>query len=181
MGGLLQALIFLLDAVAAFVAGVFLLRFLMQAARVSFGGSLGHFVITLTNWGVRPLRRIVPGVWGWDLSSLLAAWLVQLVFYGLMFGLLANSATLGAGDWLPQILFSSLRGLLRVLIGVYVIALILQAVLSWVNPYSPLAGPVNQLTRPLLNPIRRVLPPIGGIDLSPLVVILLLQAVLIAL
>ncbi len=181
MGGLLQALIFLLDAVAAFVTGVFLLRFLMQAARVSFGGPLGHFVITLTNWGVRPLRRVVPGVWGWDLSSLLAAWVVQLAFYGLMLALLASSPVVAGGEWLPHLLLSSLRGLLRVAIGVYVIALILQAVLSWVNPYSPIAGPVNQLTRPLLDPIRRVLPPIGGIDLSPLVLILLLQAVLIAL
>ena len=178
MSGLLQALIFLLDAIAGFVAGVFLLRFIMQAARVSFSGPLGHFVISVTNWGVRPLRRVVPAFRSWDVSSLLAAYLVQLVFQGILLALIASAPLLAGVDWLPQLLLASLRGLARVAVGLYIIALILQAVLSWVNPYSPIAGPVNQLTRPVLAPIRRFLPPIGGFDLSPLVAILLLQALL---
>jgi YggT family protein len=71
------------------------------------------------------------------------------------------------------------RSLLRLAVYIMIGALILQAVLSWINPYSPLAAPIYQLTRPLLDPIRRILPSISGIDLSPLVVILLLQALLI--
>ena len=73
----------------------------------------------------------------------------------------------------------AVRGLLRLAVYIMIGALILQAVLSWINPYSPLAAPTYQLTRPLLDPIRRILPTISGIDLSPLVVILLLQALLI--
>jgi YggT family protein len=70
------------------------------------------------------------------------------------------------------------RALLRLAIYIVIGALILQAVLSWINPYSPLAAPANQLTRPILDPIRRFVPLISGIDLSPLIAILLLQAVL---
>jgi YggT family protein len=72
----------------------------------------------------------------------------------------------------------ALRSLLRLAIYILIGALILQAVLSWINPYSPLAAPASQLTRPLLDPVRRLVPSISGIDLSPLVVILLLQALL---
>jgi YggT family protein len=151
----MQAVIFLLNAVVSFFCTLFLLRFMMQALRVSFGGQLGGFVMALTNWAVKPLRRIIPGIGGFDWASLFAALMLQLLLAGL--------------------LISLLRLAVYILIG----ALILQAVLSWINPYSPLAAPIYQLTRPLLDPIRRILPSISGIDLSPLVAILLLQALLI--
>ena len=77
-----------------------------------------------------------------------------------------------------MILWLAVRSLLRLSVYIFIGALILQAVLSWVNPYSPLSAPAHQLTRPILDPIRRFIPTISGIDLSPLVAILLLQAVL---
>jgi YggT family protein len=77
-----------------------------------------------------------------------------------------------------MILWFALRGVLRMAVYIFIGALILQAVLSWINPYSPLAAPAQQLTRPLLDPLRRFIPLISGIDLSPLVAILLLQVVL---
>lgn len=81
----------------------------------------------------------------------------------------------------PFFLLLTVLWLLRLVVYIFIGALILQAVLSWVNPYSPLSAPVHQLTRPILNPIRSILPPISGIDLSPLVAILLLQALLMVL
>jgi YggT family protein len=173
-----QAFIFLADAVIGFFTVLFLLRFYMQAFRVSFSGPFGHFIVTLTNWAIKPLRRVVPGLFGLDLASLLAALALQLVLMALVVSLssaifMADSATLGLA-----VAWGAVRGVLRLSIYILIGALILQAVLSWVNPYSPLSGPVNQLTRPLLAPIRRVLPPISGIDLSPLVAILLAQVVL---
>lgn len=172
----MQAVAFLLDAVAGFFCALFLLRFMMQAMRVSFGGQLGDFVVRLTNWAVKPLRRAIPGAGGYDWASLLAALALQLLLGTALFGL--AGAPLAADNAAPAVLMFALRGVVRMAVYILIGALILQAVLSWINPYSPLAAPAHQLTRPLLDPVRRVLPPIAGIDLSPLVAILLLQVVL---
>lgn len=175
---LTQAIIFLVDAIVGFFCVLFLLRFYMQAFRVSFGNPVGHFAVALTNWGVKPLRRIVPGLFGLDFASLLMAFVLQLALMALVLSLtgallLADGATLTLA-----ILGGAVRAVLRLSVYIFIGALILQAVMSWVNPYSPLAAPANQLTRPFLNPIRRLLPPISGIDLSPLVAILLAQVLL---
>ncbi|MDD2662722.1 MAG: YggT family protein [Dechloromonas sp.] len=172
----MQAVAFLLDAVAGFFCALFLLRFMMQAMRVSFAGQLGDFVVRLTNWAVKPLRRVVPGAGGYDWASLLAALALQLLLGAVLIGL--AGAPLAADNAVPMVLMFAVRGVVRMAVYILIGALILQAVLSWINPYSPLAAPAHQLTRPLLDPVRRVLPPISGIDLSPLVAILLLQVVL---
>ena len=175
----MQAVVFLLDAVVSFFATLFLLRFMMQAMRVSFGGQLGSFVMTLTNWAVKPLRRIIPGIGGLDWSSLFAALVLQLLLAGLLIGI-AGQPLAGDGATIALMVgWFAVRGLLRLAVYILIGALILQAVLSWINPYSPLPAPAHQLTRPLLDPLRRFIPLISGIDLSPLVAILLLQAVLI--
>jgi YggT family protein len=146
--------------------------------RVSFAGQLGNFVVALTNWAVKPLRRIIPGVGGFDWSCVFAAFALQLLLAGLLVGLSGRLVETDGGTMAMMIGWFALRGLLRMAVYILIGALILQAVLSWINPYSPLAGPANQLTRPILDPIRRFVPLISGIDLSPLVAILLLQVVL---
>lgn len=174
----MQAIAFLLDALVSFFCTLFVLRFLMQAMRVSFGGQIGDFVVKLTNWAVKPLRRVVPGLGGLDWASLLPALGLQLALSAFLVAV--AGPLLGAEPMLIALmaLKFALLGLLRLAVYIFIGALILQAVLSWVNPYSPLAAPAYQLTRPLLDPIRRILPTISGIDLSPLVAILLLQALL---
>ncbi|UCV03430.1 YggT family protein [Dechloromonas denitrificans] len=174
----MQAVTFLLDAVVSFFCALFLLRFMMQAMRVSFAGQLGNFVVALTNWAVKPLRRIIPGLGGLDWSSLFAAFVLQLLLAGVLIGLSGQLIETDGATLAMMIGWFSLRGLLRMAVYILIGALILQAVLSWINPYSPLSAPAHQLTRPLLDPIRRVVPLISGIDLSPLVAILLLQVVL---
>ena len=173
----MQALFFLLDAVLGFFATLFLLRFLMQAMRVSFAGQLGSFVVSLTNWAVKPLRRVVPGFGGFDWASVVAAFALELVLAGALFAFSGREVE-DPGVAALMIAWFAVRALLRLLVFIVIAALILQAVLSWINPYSPLAAPVGQLTRPMLAPIQRVLPLIAGVDLSPLVAILLLQVVL---
>ncbi|KAB2927484.1 MAG: YggT family protein [Dechloromonas sp.] len=174
----MEAVFFLVNAVVSFFTTLFMLRFLMQMARVSFAGQIGDFVVKLTNWAVKPLRRIVPGVGGVDWASLIAALWLQLLMAGIIIA--ASSAALSADGvgMALMILMFAIRGLLRLTVYIMIGAVILQAVLSWINPYSPVAPLVNQLVRPLLDPIRRVVPTISGIDLSPLVAILLLQVVL---
>lgn len=174
----MHAIFFLLDAVAGFFCTLFLLRFMMQLARVSFAGQLGDFVVKLTNWAVKPMRRIVPGVGGVDWASLLAALWLQLMLAGLMLALSSAELSADGVGSLLMILMLAIRGLIRVAVYILIGAILLQAVLSWVNPYSPMALPASQLSRPVLDPIRRILPTISGIDLSPLVGILLLQVVL---
>ena len=169
-----QAGFFLLKSLAEFLSILLLMRFFMQLFRVSFANQIGAFVVQLTNWAVLPLRKVVPGVFGLDLSSLLPAYLLQVI-------VLFAAVALQAGPDVPfaLILFGGLRALLRTSIYLLIGLLIVQAVLSWVNPYHPFAGPIHQFTDPILRPLRRLIPPIGGVDLSPLVAILLLQVVLI--
>lgn len=174
----MQAILFLLDAVISFFCTLFLLRFMMQAMRVSFAGQLGHFVVSLTNWAVKPLRRIIPGLGGLDWSSVFAAYALQLLLTGVIVGLSSRYGEMDIGGLVPGLLWFALRALLRLTVYIMIGALILQAVLSWINPYSPLSAPAQQLTSPLLDPIRRFVPFIGGIDLSPLIAILLLQVLL---
>ena len=174
----MQAIAFLLDAVAGFFCSLFVLRFLMQAMRVSFAGQIGDFVVKLTNWAVKPLRRVIPGFAGLDWASLLAALLTQLILAVLLIGLAGPGVNAEPGAVAGMLLWFAVRALLRMGVYIFIGALILQAVLSWISPYSPLAAPAHQLTRPLLDPIRRIVPAISGIDLSPLVAILLLQVVL---
>ncbi|MDR1889869.1 MAG: YggT family protein [Zoogloeaceae bacterium] len=177
----MQALYFLLKTVSDFFCALFILRLLLQWRRISFANPFGGFVLKLTNWAVLPLRRIIPGFGGVDWASLIVALVVQFIFVLLVFGAAGPgfgvSVGMAGGLWL-NLLLLALMNLLRLVIYLFCIVLIVQAVLSWVNPWSPLMPTLRQLTHPLLAPVQRLIPPISGIDLSPLVVILLLQAVL---
>ena len=174
----MQAVFFLLNAVVSFFCTLFLLRFMMQMARVSFAGQIGDFVVKTTNWAVKPLRRIVPGMAGVDWASLIAALWLQLMLSALVISLSPMELTADSAGMVLMILMLAIRGLIRLAIYIVIGALILQAVLSWINPYSPVAPLVNQLSRPILDPIRPFVPSISGVDLSPLVAILLLQVLL---
>lgn len=176
---LTQILSLLLGTAADLLAVAFLARIYLQWARAPFRNPVGQFVIAATDWAVRPLRRVIPGLFGIDLASFVAAWLVQIAYLGIMAGLtglvlLTPSAILGV---------VALAALSIVKMAVYLVmgVIIIAALLSWINPYSPLAPLFNALANPLLAPARRMLPPLGGLDLSPLVVLLLLQAILIVL
>lgn len=161
--------LYLVDVVAAFFVYLLLARFHFQWLRVPFRNPLGEFVIAVTNWMVAPARRVIAGVAGLDLASLLLAFLLQAS------GQWAMLAILGLVPDPANLAMVSVLELLRYSLHILVFSLILQAVLSWTNPYNPLMPVFNALTRPFLAPIRRFLPPMGGIDLSPLVLLVLLQ------
>jgi len=175
---LAQIVALLLGALADLLALGFLARVWMQWSRAPLRSPVGRFVAALTDWAVLPLRRFVPGLWGIDLAGVLAAWLAQLAFFAAMVALTGAAGGDGAFAAIPWVaVIAVLRLFIYLLMGVVIIA----AVLSWINPYSPFRGFFDTLARPLVSPVRRVLPLLGGVDLSPLVVILLLQAVLIVL
>ncbi|GKS75696.1 YggT family protein [Acidovorax sp. SUPP950] len=170
---LYQIASFLLDVVGGLLAGACLLRLYMQLQRVPFGNPIGQLVFALSDWLVLPLRRIVPATGRWDWASLVAAILIQLVQYLLLWLLL------GAGPGLVLLLWLAVFGLVRAAIYGLIGLLIVYAVLSWVQTRSPLADVIARLCEPLLRPVRRVVPLLGGVDLSPLVVLVLLQVCLI--
>ena len=171
----------LVDVAASFFVYLLLVRFHFQWLRVPFRNPLGEFVARTTNWIVLPARRVIPPVAGFDAATLVAAWLLQVM------GLWATAALRGwefgsAPGAAATILASvALADLVRDSIHILVFAVIVQVVLSWVNPYSPVAPIFELVTRPFLRPIRRILPPIANVDLSPLVLLVVLQVLLIAL
>ena len=172
---------FLVGIVADFFVFLLLGRFLMQWLRVPFRNALGQFVIAATNWMVMPARRIIPALFGLDLASLVLAWLMQALGLWAIY-LIAGTSFSSAPDIAAGILaLLALLDLARYAIYVLVFALIVQAVLSWFVPYSPVAPLFDALTRPFLRPIRRIVPPLANVDLSPLVLIVLLQVLLIPL
>ena len=173
-----QAGLFLLQAVTGFLSFALLLRFYMQAFRVSFSNQVGTFVVDLTNWLVKPLRKALPGLWGLDLASLLPAYLLQVIFTAAVVSLQGDIEAWSSAGLLPLVLWQGVLATLRMSIYLLIGALLVQAVLSWVSPYSPLSQPVAQLTRLFLRPIQRVVPTIGAVDLSPLIAIVLAQVVL---
>jgi len=174
---LVQIFLFVLDTACGVLTLALLVRFAMQWARTPFRNPLGQFIIAVTDWMVRPVRRLIPGLFGLDLASLLLAWLWQVVYQGIALGL---SGLLSSVAPAPALVVASLALLEVAKISIYLLigAVIVSAVFSWVNPYAPLAEVFNTLTRPLLRPFRRFIPPIGGVDLSPLALLLVLQIAL---
>jgi YggT family protein len=174
---LIQILLFILDTACGFLTLALLVRFAMQWARVPFRNPLGQFIVAVTDWMVRPVRRLIPGLFGLDMASLFLAWLWQVAYQGIALGF---TGVLLAVSPAPTFVVAALALLEVAKISLYLVigAVIVSAVFSWVNPYAPMAEVFNTLTRPLLQPFRRVIPPVGGVDLSPLALLLLLQIAL---
>ena len=156
----------IVNTLAGILGGVLLLRFWMQAIRVRPPSSIAQFTFQLSDWLVRPLRRVVPGVGGYDWASLIGAFLVVL---------LASSLWLIKGNPFPVILLIALQRFLNWIIYGFMALLIIEAIFSWVNPHAPLAPFVRAMNEPLLRPLRRVVPLVGSLDLSLLVALILLQ------
>jgi YggT family protein len=173
-----QALQFVLTTVIGLFVFAALLRFYMQLLRAPFRNPLSEFVIALTDFAVRPLRRMIPGLYGIDLSSFFMALLLQIVLRFLVLGLAGESVLTGGPQVVPAVMFLALVDLLRYSLYLLIAAVFIQAILSWVSPYNPMSGVLDNLTRPFLRPVRRVLPTIGNVDLSPLVVFIVCQLVL---
>ena len=157
-----------LDTVAGLFAGVLLLRFWIQIVRVRPPQQVAQFTFQLSDWIVKPMRKFIPGTGGFDWASLIGAYLIALVCSVIKVWL-----TL---DALPPTLFIlAVFILLQWIIYGFTALLILEVIFSWVNPQAPLAPFVQALNAPLLRPIRQIVPLLGGLDISPMVLFILLQ------
>ena len=172
-----QAIAFVVDALASLFILAALLRFWMQAMRAPARNPIAYFSMALTDFAVKPLRRVVPGLFRLDLASLLVAWIFEFVLQVLLL-MLAGGAPFENPAVLSVVLFFAFVKLIRLSIYVFMGAIIIQAVLSWVNPYHPVAPFFNSLTNPFLRHVKRVIPPIGGVDISPVFVLIFFQLLL---
>jgi len=169
---------FLLQTIAVILGVSLLARAYMNYLGMPARNPLAQFAIALTDWLVRPLRRLVPAVGRFDAATLLAAILVAIVFLGLRFLLVG----VGMDSWpWSGLLLMALIQLLRWALYLVLWLTLLHVVLSWVNPHAPIAPAVSMLVRPFLAPFQRALPQVGGFDLSPIVVILIVNVMLIVL
>jgi len=175
---LLQTLAFLISTAADFFALTLLLRFMLQLVRVPPRNQLSEFAAALTNFMVRPARRVIPGLWGLDLASLTLAWLVELLQIWALLELKGYELGSAAGIALAAIAALAALQLARLAVYVVLFAIVLQAILSWVNPYTPLAPLLTTFTRPFLRPFQKMIPLIANIDLSPLFALVVCQLLL---
>ncbi len=174
---IVEALIFLLDTLLGLFTISVLLRFYMQLVGAPFHNPIAQTIVTFTNFLVRPVRRIVPSLLGLDMSTLLLAFVAQLLLQLATLWLHNYPLMLASGTAYMAIVGLVVMALVRLSVYIFLYAVLLQAILSWINPHTVAAPVLDSLTRPLLNPLRRRFGS-SGIDLSPLVVFLVAQLVL---
>lgn len=174
---LVDILRLIIDTVFGLITLTLLARFFMQWARVSFRNPVGQFVVATTDWVVLPLRRFIPGLLRLDLATLLAAWAAQMLNFSLALALIGTPAS----SLLVAVPLCALFKLAQLTVYLIMGIVIVAVVLSWVAPHAPAAAVVGGLMRPFVAPFRRIIPLLGGVDFSPLVLLLVLQIVLMVL
>ena len=176
---LTNALAFLLQTILGLLVLAFLVRFFLQLTRTSFQNPLAQAIISVTNFAVKPLRRILPSWRNIDLSTLILAlatqWLLQLGLLSLQ-----DFPLLVAGNLVWFILFGlAVVSIIKLSIYIFIGAVLIQAVLSWVSPYSPISPMLNSFTSPVLRPLRQFFTAANGLDFSPLVFTIVAQLLII--
>ena len=171
-----QAIAFVIETVFNIFILTALVRFWMQALRAPARNPLAQFTMALTDFAVKPMRRLLPGLFKLDIASLAVAWIAEVVLLAILS--LLQGVEIVSGAALSVILFLALVKLLRLTVYIIMGAVFLQALLTWVNPYHPVAPFFEALTRPFLKPFQRAIPPIGGVDITPVLVLIACQLVL---
>ena len=178
MNAMNEILVYLIQTLLSLFLVAMLLRFLLQLVRADFYNPISQFLVKVTNPLVLPLRKVIPGYARLDLASLLLTVLLQLL--GIVAILLLNGVGLPA---IPLLLIWSVLGIIGLLINIYFFALLAMIILSWVAPggNNPAIYLLYQITEPIMAPLRKVLPPMGGLDFSPILVFVLINIIQIAL
>lgn len=171
---------FLLRTAFDLLACAFFLRFWMQWGRVPFHNPFAQFVVRVTDFAVRPLRRVVPGLLGLDWSSLVLLFGAELLSVLAVQWVMGYPFAVAGGQVIPGFLLMALAAALRLALYVLMGFVLIQAVLSWINPFSPYAPVFYALARPVLAPFQKLIPPIGGVDVTPVAALIVIQLLLLA-
>lgn len=165
---LTNPLVFLVQVLFGLYSVAVLLRFLFQLVRADFYNPISQFILKITKPLLNPLRRIIPGYRGWDFAALILAWLVLAVELGIVIALK------GGGLQPVVALALAIPELADLIINIFLVALLIQVILSWISPgqHNPAVGLAYSLTQPLLTPVQRMMPNMGGIDFSPMIVMI---------
>lgn len=163
--------IFLVQTLFGLYLLVVMLRLLLQIVRADFYNPLSQFLVKVTNPPLKPLRRSIPGIGGIDMASVVLLFILKIA----EILVLALFPRYPAPELIGLFILSAAE-LLALLVNVFLFAIIIQAILSWVSPgtYNPVSDLLHKLTEPLLRPARQIIPPISGLDLSPLAVIIVI-------
>ena len=172
------ALAFLIQTLGNLFVIAVLLRFMMQLFRVPFRNPFAQFIVALTDFAVKPLRRVIPGLFGLDWACLLLAWVVELMVVAAGYWLNDYPFALAGGKVWPVMLGLAAVRLLSLTIYLIIGLTLVRAVLSWVNSSTPLVPVIYELTEPFLRPLRRIVPMVANVDLTPLVLFILCQLIL---
>jgi len=166
-----NAATFLIETLVGLYILIVMLRFLLQLARADFYNPVSQFIVKATQPPLAPLRRLIPGIAGLDLAAVVFMFVLKFAELWLITALLGMTPQTGGLAML------SVAELLGLAINVYLFSILIQVIISWVNPgmYNPVMGLLHSLNEPLLAPARRLIPPISGLDLSPIAVIIVLQ------
>lgn len=180
-----DALQFLVSTLVTLYALIILLRFMMQAARVDYYNPVSQFIVKASSPVLTPIRKLIRPIGRYDIAALviaLALMLLKLVVYRLL-GIpdtVIGGYRLGIEHiWFGSLAWLAVVDLIALVINVYFFAVLIRAVLSWIAPQgpNPIAEILDRITAPILNPVRRFIPLVGGIDLSPLAVLIGLQVI----
>ena len=164
-------LIFLIETLFDLYIIVLMLRFILQQVRADFYNPISQFIVKATAPVLNPARKVIPGFGGIDLATII----VVVAFMALKIFLIALLS--GYSPTLLALLLTGIRDFITLALNIFIFAIVVQAILSWINPdpYSPISGILFNITRPVLTPFRRLIQPIGGLDLSPLVALIALM------
>lgn len=172
MQTLAQIAIYIIQTLGSIYLFIVVMRFLLQLVKADYYNPISKMIVKATNPLLIPLRKIIPGFWGVDFACLVLALLVEIVI------LQAILLIAGLGLQNPLLLLSwSVLGILKLIAITYFWGLLIMVIASWVAPYShnPGLSLLRQLIEPTLAPLRRVLPDLGGLDLSPMIALMLLH------
>ena len=159
---------FLIDILLQMYAMILLLRVILQWVRADFYNPACQFIVKITNPVVKPVRRFIPGLWGIDMATVLLVLIITAI------KLAAVYALSGYSIGIAPLIMGSVLDSIQLLLSIFLYGIIIQALLSWINPdpYNPMMVLLNSITRPVLRPFQRLLPPMGGFDISPIFAII---------
>ena len=184
-GYLTSPLLLIINTLFDLYVLLILLRFLLQWMRADFYNPISQFVVRVTTPPLKPLRRIIPGVGGQDIAALVLALLVLMVKYlllrllGLNMITIANALAPVGAVGVGGLFLIAFADIVASFINIFLFAIIIQVIMSWVNPgvYNPAMGLISSIAEPVMRPVRKFIPPLGGLDLSPIFVTLALMVV----